>query len=57
MKACSKLILTKSIPEKANLQCLYNIPNKVRDEVDVFDADKHPSLLTVDFNTLSIKVF
>ena len=39
------------------MQCLYNIPKKVRDEVDLFDADKHQSFLTVDFNTLGIKVF
>ena len=45
------------VPKKANLQCLYNIPKKVRDEVDFFDADKHQSLLTVDFNTLDIKIF
>ena len=45
------------IPEKASLQCLYNIPRKVRDEVDFFDADKHQSFLSDDFNTLGIKVF
>ena len=45
------------VPKKASLQCLYNIPKKVRDEVDFFDADKHQSFLTVDFNTLGIKVF
>ena len=45
------------VPKKANLQCLYNISKKVRDEVDFFDADKHQSLLTVDFNTLDIKIF
>ena len=28
-----------------------------RDEVDFLHADKHQSLLQVDFNTLSIKVF
>ena len=28
-----------------------------RDEVDFFDVDKHQSFLTVDFNTLGIKVF
>ena len=41
----------KSIPEvpiKESLQCLYNIPKKVRDEVYFFDADKHQSFLTVD---------
>ena len=32
-------------------------PQKVRDEGDFFDADKHQSLLTVDFNTLGINVF
>ena len=45
------------VPKKASLQCLYNIPKKVRDEVDFFDADKHQSSLTVDFNTFGIKVF
>ena len=40
-----------SIPEvtiKESLQCLYNIPKKVRDKVYFFDAEKHQSLLTVD---------
>ena len=49
-----------SIPEvskKASLQCFYNIPKKVRDEVEFSDTDKHQSFLTVDFNTLGIKVF
>ena len=49
-----------SFPEvhiKASLQCLCNIPKTVRDEVDIFDADKHQSFLTVDFNTLDIKLF
>ena len=45
------------VPKKASLQCLYNIPKKVRDEVDFFDADKHQSFLTVDFNTVGIKFF
>ena len=45
------------VPKKASLQCLYNIPKKVRDEVDFFDADKYQSFLTVDFNTLGTKVF
>ena len=67
MKACYKLILRffygygrafPKFPKKfPNLQCLYNIPKKVRDEVDFFDADKHQSFLTVYFNTLGIKVF
>ena len=48
--------------QKTKLQCLIlislnNIPKNVRDEVDFFDADKHQSFLTVDFNTLVIKVF
>ena len=43
------------VPKKASLQCLYNIPKKVRDEVDFFDADKHQSFLTDDFNTLASK--
>ena len=45
------------VPKKASSQCLYNISEKVRDEVDFFNADKHQSFLTVDFNTLSIRVF
>ena len=45
------------VPKKSSLQCLYNIPKKVRDEVGFFDADKHQSFPTVDFNTLGIKVF
>ena len=66
MKACYKLILRffdgygqafPKFPKKASLQCLYNIPKKVTDEVDFFDADKHQSFLTVDFNILGIKVF
>ena len=66
MKACYKLILRffdgygqafPKFPKKASSQCLYNIPKKVTDEVDFFDADKHQSFLTVDFNTLGIKVF
>ena len=35
---------------------IYSIPKNFRDEVDFFDADKHQSFLTVDFNTLGIKV-
>ena len=45
------------VPKKASLQCLYNIPKKVRDEVEFFDADKDQSFLRVNFNTLNIKVF
>ena len=65
-KPCYKLILRvfagygqtfPMLPKKTSLQCLYNIPKKVRDEVDFFDADKHRSFLTLDFNTLEIKVF
>ena len=41
----------------ASLQCLYNIPKQIRDEVEFFDAEKHQSFLPVDFNTLGIKVF
>ena len=37
-----------------SLQDLYK---KVRNEVDLLDADKHQSFLQVDFNTLGIKVF
>ena len=66
MKACYKLILRFSdgygqaflkFPKKGNLRCLYNFLRKVRDEGDIFDADKHQSFLTVDFNTLGSKVF
>ena len=67
-KACYILILRFlwwvwswwSIPKvlkKASLQCFYNIPENVRDKVDIFDIDKHQSFLTVDFNTLDIKFF
>ena len=45
------------VPKKASLQCLYNTPKKVRDEVHFFDADKHQSFVTVDFNTLDFKIF
>ena len=50
------------VPKKQSLQCLIllslnNIPKNVRDEVDFFDADKHQSFLTDDFNTLGIKFF
>ena len=45
------------VSKKSSLQCLYNIPKKVRDEVDIFDTDKHQNFLTVDFNTFGIRVF
>ena len=45
------------VHKKSILQCLYHIPKKVRDEVDFFDADKHQSFPTVDFNSFGIKVF
>ena len=45
------------VPKISSLQCLYNIPKKVRNEVDFFDVDKHQSFLPVDFNTLGIKFF
>ena len=32
---CSSIL---KVPKKASLQCLYNIPKKVRDEVDFFDV-------------------
>ena len=51
------MVKRSEIPKKASLQCLYNIPKEVRDEVDFFDADKHQSFLQVDFNTLGIKFF
>ena len=47
MKACCKLIIRlfdgygQAFPKFSKKQCLYNIPKKVRDEVDFFDADKH----------------
>ena len=44
-------------PKKTSLQCFRNILKKARDEADFFDADKYQSFLTVDFNTLGIKVF
>ena len=47
----------QKVSKKAGLQCFYNIPKKVRDKFDFFDADKHQRFLTVDFNTLDIKVF
>ena len=31
------------VSKKASLQCLYNIPKKVRGEVHIFDPDKHQS--------------
>ena len=36
---------------------LQYLKKEVRDEVDFLHADKHQSLLQVNFNTLSIKVF
>ena len=33
------------------------LKKKVKDEVDILQADKHQSSLQVDFNSLSIKVF
>ena len=32
--------IPKVLKKKTSLKCLYNIPKKVRDEVDFFDADK-----------------
>ena len=66
IKACYNLILRffdgygKALPKfskKASLQCLYNIPKKIGDEVDFFYVDKHQSFLTVDVNTLGINIF
>ena len=66
MKACYKLILRffdgygqafPKFPKKQVWNVFTISPKKVRDEVDFFDADKHQSFLTVDFNTLGIKVF
>ena len=61
MKTCKIFLWVWSsiskVPKKSSSQCLYNISEKVRDEVDFFNADKHQSFLTVDFNTLGIKVF
>ena len=45
------------VHKKSILQCLYHIPKKVRDEVDLFDADKYQSFPTVDFNSFGVKVF
>ena len=33
------------------------LKKKVKDEVDILQADKHQNSLQVDFNSLSIKVF
>ena len=46
MEACYKLILRffdgySQVPKKASVQCLYNIPKKVKDEGGFCDADKH----------------
>ena len=66
MTACYKLILRffdgygQAFPKfpKMNICNVFTISLKnVRDEVDFFDADKHQSFLTVDFNTLCMKVF
>ena len=66
MKACYKLILRffdgygQAFPKFPKKQ-FYNVfaisLKKVRDGIDFFDADRHQSFLTVDFNTLGIKVF
>ena len=47
-----------SIPKvsTANLQCLYNILKKVRDEVVFLHGDEHQNFLQVDFNTWDINV-
>ena len=65
MKACYKLILRffygygQAFPKfvKEQLCNVFTISLKVGDEVGFFDADKHQSFLTVDPNTLGIKVF
>ena len=45
------------VSKKASLQCIYNIPKRVRDNFDFFDVDKHQSFLTVALNTLDTKGF
>ena len=66
MKACCKSTLrlfdgygqaSPKFRKTTSLQCLNNIPKNVRDEVDFFHADKRQSFLTVDLNTLGIKIF
>ena len=66
MKACCKSTLRffdgygqafPKFPKTTSLQCLNNIPKNVRDELDLFHADKRQSFLTVDLNTLGIKIF
>ena len=66
MKACYKLILRffdgygqafPKFPKKQVCNVFTVSLQKVRDEVDFFDADEHQSFLTVDFNTLDINVF
>ena len=68
MNVCYKLILwfwwrwssIPKVPKIASFQCLYlnNISKKkLRDEDYFLHADKHQSLIQVDFSTLGIKVF
>ena len=43
------------VPKITSLQCLYNTAKKEnKDEVDLLQADKHQSLLQVDFSTLGV---
>ena len=66
MKASYKLMLwflmgmvkhSKSHQNSWFAMSLQYLKKEVRDEVDFLHADKHQSLLQVNFNTLSIKVF
>ena len=45
------------VPKISGFQCLYNIPKKVRNEVDFFDVDEHQRFQPVDFNILGVNFF
>ena len=45
------------VPKKQACNVFTTSLKKLEMKLTVFDADKHQSLLTVDFNTLGIKVF
>ena len=66
MKACCKLILRffdgygqvfPKFPKKQVCSVFTISLKKLEIKLTFFDADKHQSFLTVDFNTLGIKVF
>ena len=66
MKACYKLILRffdgygqvfPKFPKKQVCSVFTISLKKLEIKLTFFDADKHQSFLTVDFNTLGIKVF